>query len=269
MTPEYVREIRLPKDAQETRKRLDDLCYYVESVVLSSRYLFHLAQTLPKPMFSWIESKQGKEVQPSPYLELLGGGALTQRTVYVDHLLMGEESFKGKVPKKPSWWDMNAAVENHFVGGSSQPVDVLASRAACPKAWRRLWYDYGVCERPVFSADFHLQFAVSLWIAIRAVTHSKGTNAAAWEVYLNYPVFSRSKQAEIADFAAKYTNKLKNYNSKHWKIIPYRIFLSLLLVKPTINFLEHGRLEEKEVSSLCTLCLHRNLCRGLIRDPIE
>ena len=269
MTPEYVRAIRLPKDAKETRKRLDDHCYYVESVVLSSRYLFHLARTLPKPIFSWIESKQGKEVQPSPYLELLGGGALAQRTVYVDHLLMGKKSSKGKLPMKPSRWDMNAAVEKYFTGGSSQPVDVLASRAACPQGWRRLWYDYGVCERPVFSTDFHLQFAVSLWIAVRAVTQSKGTNAAAWEIYVHYPVFSRSKQAEIANFAAKHTSTLKKYRSKHWKNIPYRVFLQLLRVQPTITFLEHGRMNEKDVPSLCTLCLHRNLCRGLIHDPID
>lgn len=261
MNAAFFDEIRLLDDAKEVAKRLDGYRYFVENAVLSDRYLFRVAQSLPNLKLSWVAVRNGKELQPSPYLELMRD-RYDVEVKREEGLLLQSTSFEDDV-RKVSDDEMRRAVDLFLPGHPRQPVDVSASRESCPHCWRRVWYDYGVSTFPIFCSEFHLGFFFTALIAVRSVEGRRSVEKVAEELFNAYPAFSESKRREITDFAIRQKKKV-NLTFLSGEHPSPRLFMQFLGIKEIKQFIETGKLSEPYKEKLCNYCPHKSFCRGLI-----
>ena len=264
MNAAFFDEIRLPNDADDVASRMACHRYFVESVVLSDRYLFHVASTLPKLTLSWIATRNGKEMQPSTYLELARAefDSVVKRE---DGLLVQFESSE-EVIRKPAEEEMREEIDEFLPGVPHQPLDVSASREACPKDWRRVWYDYGVSSFPRFCSDFHLGFFLTYLIIARSIEEGRSVESVAEQIFGAYPAFSASKRREITEFALKMRKKVGSLPSNGDDPPARRLCMQFLNVDEINKFIQTARLGGDDKEKLCIFCPHKGLCRGLIDE---
>lgn len=262
MNAAYFDEIRLPIGADDVALRLACYRHYVESAVLSDRYLFHVASTLPKLKLSWVAERNGKELQPSPYLELIRE-EFDLEVKREDGLLVRSDPLD-EVIRKPSEEEIREAVDTFLPGAPGQPLDVSASRQACPKDWRRVWYDYGVSNLPRFCSEYHLSFFFTALMAVRSGETGQSVETVAKKLFAAYPSFSASKRREITDFAKRQKNKVQIPMFKGQSRPLNRFFMQFLDINDTMRLIGSGKLSGSEKERLCNYCPHKGLCRGLI-----
>ena len=264
MNAAFFDEIHLPSGADDVALRLACYRHYVESAVLSDRYLFHVASTLPKLKLSWVSERNGKELQPSPYLVLMRE-ELDLEVKREDGLLVHSDSLAG-VTGKPTEEEMREAVDEFLPGAPGQPPDVDASRQACPKDWRRVWYDYGVSTMPRFCSEYYLSFFFTALVAVMSQESGRSVETMAKKLFAAYPSFSASKRREITDFAKRQRKKVQIPAVKGEGCPRTRFFMQFLDINDTKQLVDSGKLSGLEKERLCNYCPHKDLCRGLIEE---
>lgn len=251
----YLSNLSLNKREDE---RLKDYLYFMESTVLSNRFLFHQAQSHLNLGLSWVVNDKDKENSPSIYLRLLESFVDCEKSI--NGLLLdnvGAESSK----KAFSIADYADLINAYLPDDGTLPIEVKCDNQLCPEKWR-LVYDYGVANHPYYTSAFHMQFLMSFFIAMVADSMGCEVDKAAKEVFSIYPSFSESMRQQIINFAQRQKYKLLSVMDRDALDSGYtkrRLYLNYLNRKITDSLLRES---DEDLDNVCVYCPHSSYCCG-------
>lgn len=256
LTPQYFSKLELEKDTQQ---RLSDYLYFINSSLLSNRYLFHIAHSHPNLTVSWVSNQSDKIVPPSIYVKL--ENSYPKSVQYIQGLLLDDTNAEGVEPIMTDV-ELQKKLDEYLQSKPELPLEVKSAQKICPRKNLKVLFDYFVANKPEFCSAFHMRFLFSILISIIADHQGCSTEQAAREVFSLYPSFAESEKQEMLEFAGFNKKKLINQFGKealNFGNNIKRLYLHYLNISK-VNQLLCNDSGIQLTKDSCIYCPHSSIC---------